>query len=192
MTRDRKRLQQHGLSLSVTGFVRIIRAKYAASPKGVAIGPSRFSSSTDAFRVLYAAEDFETALAEAVLRDRFVGRERRYIGRATLAERAVTLIATNTPLKMLDVRGGAAYALGIDTDAVRARDHTPGRMFSEWLHADTDFDGLLYDSRLTGQACIAVYERALRKIDASTPQLLLAHADLVPQLTRLGVVVRRS
>jgi hypothetical protein len=120
-----------------------------------------------------------------------VDRERRYVGRSTLEGRAVTLIGSNAPLRFLNIRGEAAYVLGVDTDAVQARAHQPGQVFSEWLHAETDFDGLLYDSRLTGRACVAVYERALPKIDASPAKPLLAHADLVPELRRLNITVRR-
>ena len=141
--------------------------------------------------MLYAAQDFQTAFAEAVVRDRLVDRERRYVGRSTLEGRAVTLISSNAPLTLLDIRGEAAYVLGVDTDAVRARGHQPGQVFSEWLHAETDFEGVLYDSHLTGRACVAVYDRALAKIDASPPRPLLAHAGLVPELRRLNITVRR-
>jgi RES domain-containing protein len=189
--RDLKRLGPHTLTLEVSAFPRILRAAYAHQPKGLSSGPSRFSSSSGGFRVLYAAQDFATAFAEAVARDRFVDRQRRYIGKATLIGRAVTLITTTAPLKVLDARGEAAYILGVDTNAVRARAHDPGQALSERLHAETDFDGLLYDSRLTGRACIAVYERALPKIDASPAQPLLAHADLVPELQRMNIIVRK-
>ena len=190
MKRDPKRLDAHAVALEVSAFPRILRTAYAHLPKGLSSGPSRFSSPSRAFRVLYAAQDFSTALAEAVVRDRFVERQRRFIGRSTLAGRSVTLISTTAPLKLLDARAAAAYTLGVDTNAVRARAHDPGQAFSEWLHAETDFDGLLYDSRLTSRACIAVYERALTKIDASPAQPLLAHADLVPELQRMNIIVR--
>lgn len=192
MKRDLRRLEPHALALRIRDFVRIVRSQYADQPKGVGLGPSRFSSPSGTFRLLYAAQDFSTALAEAVIRDRFVGRERRYIGYATLTTKSVTLIATTAPLKVLDVRGSAAYTLGIGTNAVRGRAHAPGQAFSEWLHSETDFDGLLYDSRLTDRACIAVYERALTKIDALPAQPLLAHADLVPELQRMKIIVRKS
>jgi hypothetical protein len=136
--------------------MRILRTKYSPEPKELSSGPSRFSSPSGAFRVLYAAQDFPTALAEAVIRDRFVDRHRRFIGRSTLAERSVTLIGTTAPLKLLDVRGSAAYTIGIDTNAVRGRAHQPGQAFSEWMHAETDIEGLLYDSRLAGRACVAL------------------------------------
>ena len=191
MKRDPKRLNPHAVALEVSAFPRILRAAHAHRPKGLSSGPSRFSSPSGAFRVHYAAQDFSTAFAEAVVRDRFVERQRRYVGRSTLAGRSVTLISTTVPLKLLDARGAAAYTLGIDTNAVRARTHDTGQAFSEWLHAETDFDGLLYDSRLTSRPCIAVYERALSKIDASPAQPLLAHADLVPELQRMSIIVRK-
>lgn len=191
MTRDPKQLEPHAVRLEASDLVRILRTKHAHQPKGRSLGPSRFSSPSGAFRVLYAAQDFSTALAEAVVRDRFVDRQRRYIGRSTLAGRFVTLISTTAPLKLLDIRGSAVYTLGIDTDAVRGRAHDHGQAFSEWLHAKADFEGLLYDSRLTGRACIAVYERALEKIDASPAQPLLAHADLVLELQRMNIIVRK-
>jgi hypothetical protein len=188
---DATRLDPHAVRLEIVGFLRILRTQYAHQPKGVSFGPSRFSSPSGAFRVLYAAQDFRTALAEAVIRDRFVDRQRRYIGRSTLANRSITLIGTTAPLRLLDVRGSAAYTLGVDTNAVRAREHNPGQAFSEWLHAETNFDGLLYDSRLTTQACVAIYERALSAIDASPAQPLIAHADLVAELRRMNIVVRK-
>ncbi len=191
MKRDPKHLRPHTIALDISAFPRILRSKRAHLPKELSSGPSRFSSPSGAFRVLYAAQDFPTAFAEAVVRDRFVDRQRRYIGRATLAARSVALISTMASLKVLDARGEAAYALGIDTDAVRARAHDPGQAFSEWLHAETDFDGLLHDSRLMGRACIAVYERALPKIDASPARPLLAHADLIQELQRMNIIVRK-
>ena len=104
---------------------------------------------------------------------------------------SVTLIGTTAPPKLLDVRGSAAYTLGIDTNAVRGRRHDPGQAFSEWLHAETDIEGLLHDSRLPGRACIALYERALPKIDATPAVPLLAHADLLSELQRMNIVVRK-
>ena len=44
---------------------------------------------------------------------------------------------------------------------------------------------------MTGRPCIAVYERALAKIDASPAKLLFAHADLVPELHRMNIIVHK-
>lgn len=178
-------------SVRFSGFPRIIRQAYAATPLGLSSGPSRFSSPSGAFRVLYAAEDFKTALAEAVIRDRFVGRTRRYIGEKTLEARTVTLVEAVRPLQLLDIRGQTAYDLGIDTDTAQARDHAPGQAFSEALHAQTLLDGILYDSRLTKTACVAVYERAVTGLSASAPVNIVLHAELAPELERLNVIVRK-
>jgi hypothetical protein len=143
------RLDPHAIKLEASGFVRILRTEYADQPLGVAFGPSRFSSPSARFRVLYAAQDY-----------------------------------------LLDVRGSAAYVLGVDTDAVRGRSHTSGQAFSEWMHAETDFDGLLYESRLTGNACVAIYERALSKIEVIEVRPLLENDDLELEPRRLHIVVR--
>ncbi len=118
MIRDAKGLESHVVWPRLSRFPRIIRSEYADQPKGVSSGPSRFSSPNGAFQVLYAAQNLQTALAETIIRDRFVGRARRYVGYSTLEGRAVTLIC----------------ALGLDTDIGRARAHGPGQAFSEWLH----------------------------------------------------------
>jgi hypothetical protein len=188
---DAGRLRRFVREVEFSDFARIIRARYAHDPKGLSSGPSRFSSPTGAFKVLYAAEDFPTALAEAVIRDRFVERTRRYIGLQTLEARAVTLISATAPLNLIDVRGDAAYALGVDTDATRARAHTAGQALSEALHRLTDADGLLYGSRLKDRACVAIYDRALAQIAASVAIPLVAHGELTAELTRLEIIVRR-
>jgi hypothetical protein len=82
--RDLKRLGPHTLALEVSAFPRILRAAYAHQPKGLSSGPSRFSSSSGEFRVLYAAPDFAAAFTEAIARDRFVDRQRRYTVRVRL------------------------------------------------------------------------------------------------------------
>lgn len=192
MTLSRRLLDAVPVAVTLSEFPRVIKAAYAATPLGLSSGPSRFSSPLGAFQVLYAAERFETALAEAVIRDRFVARQRRYIGQTTLLARAVTLIKTTTALSLCDARGERAYALGVATDAVRGQAHSPGQTFSERLHADTALDGILYDSRLTGGLCVAVYGRAIGKLVASPAISLVRHAGLTPELQRLGIVVRRT
>lgn len=171
---DPSGLAPHVKAVRFSGFPRVIRKIFAATPLGLSSGPSRFSSPSGAFRVLYAAEDFRTALAEAVIRDRFVGRTRRYIGEKTLDARAVTVIDVVRPLQLLDIRGQTAYDLGIDTDTAQA-----------------PVDGILYDSRLTKTVCVAVYERAITALNASKPVGLVRHAELVPELRRLNVIVRK-
>ena len=141
--------------------------------------------------MLYAAEDFPTAFAEAVVRDRFEGKERRILSRSLLDALMVTAIGSTAPLRLLDLTAGGAYELGIDTDASRARAHTRGQIFSQALHDGTAFDGILFDSRLTAKRCVALYDRAFGRLTAETPVELVRVAALPGELRRLGITVRR-
>ena len=94
--------------------------RHRATPADAGFGSSRFSSPSGTFRVLYAADNFPTAFAEAVVRDRFEGKARRFLYRPYLERLCVTAISSNRALALLDLRGAAAYELGIDTDANRA------------------------------------------------------------------------
>jgi hypothetical protein len=65
-------------------WVRVLPSRHRASPVGAGYGSSRFSSPSGAFKVLYAAENFATTFAEAVVRDRFEGKSRRFLYRPYL------------------------------------------------------------------------------------------------------------
>src|SRR3546814_5158470 len=74
----------------------ILDARYRAAPMGMGFGRTRFSSQSDSFALLYAAQDLATALAERIVRDRFQGKTKRVllesdvddqIGRASCRER---------------------------------------------------------------------------------------------------------
>jgi len=186
----RHALRAPPLTVTLADFPRIIKVAHVSTPLGLSNGTSRFSSTAGTFQILYAAERFETALAEAVVRDRFESRHRRFIGRTTLMSRAVTTLSTTAPMSLFDLRAANAYALGIDTDAARGRAHSPGQEFSEALYAQTAIDGILYDSRLTGGLCVAIYDRAVRNLVASPSVDLIRHVGLIPELQRLDIIVR--
>lgn len=192
MKLPRKRLlEQRTVTANLSGWPRIIPAAHAATPAGAGHGASRFSSPTAAFRVLYAAEDFATAFAEAVVRDRFEGKEQRYLYRPYLETLMVTEIGSSAPLRLLDLRRGGTYELGIDTDASRARSHVRGQAFAQRLHDVTTYDGVLFDSRLTAASCVAVFERAFVRLTGATPVEILRVSTLPVELGRLGISVRR-
>ena len=143
--------------------------------------------------MLYAADNFPTAFAEAVVRDRFEGKARRYLYRPHLEQVCLTAISSSRELVLLDLRGAGAYELGVDTDASRARDHTVGQAFSQAVHDElVDVDAILFDSRLTTGACVAVYERAFSALSATVPIGLMQAALLPAEITRLGITLRRK
>lgn len=187
------KLRARVLETRIADWPRILPSRHRSTPVGAGFGSSRLSSPSGSFRVLYAADNFATAFAEAVVRDRFEGKKRRFLYRPHLEQLCVTSISSNRDLTLLDLRGAAAYEAGVDTDASRARAHTSGQALSEAVHAEmTDIDGILFDSRLTAGGCVAIYDRAFSALSGSLPVALLQATLLPAELTRLGITVRRK
>ncbi|BAK67285.1 hypothetical protein SLG_26100 [Sphingobium sp. SYK-6] len=192
MTFDAAILRELAVGIDVPGYLRIIEARRRATPMGVGHGKTRFSSATNAFTVLYAAQDLPTAIAEKVIRDRFQGKQARVLLGADLDELVVTNLIALKPLKLLDLRTSGASRLGVPTDAIRGRAQKAGRRFSQQLYDATDFDGVVYMSRITNAECVAIYDRAAEvKLDPRCPvEDLTRLADLIPALTSLNVQLR--
>ena len=128
-----------------------------------------------------------------MVRDRFVGKTRRYLYRPTLESLCLTAISSDRELQLLDLTGAASYELGIDSDASRARKHDQGQALAEALYKDfPKLDGILFDSRLTTKRCVAIFDRALAELSA-TKAIPLTRAALLPvELKRLGIILRRK
>lgn len=187
------KLRERVIAARLSDWPRILPTKHRATPAGAGLGSSRYSSPSDAFRVLYAADNFPTAFAEAVVRDRFEGKSRRYLYRPHLEQVCLTAVSSSRDLTLLDLRGAAAYELGVDTDASRARDHAVGQAISQAVHDGlADVDGILFDSRLTTGACVAIYDRAFSALSGTVPIGLLQAALLPAEITRLGITLRRK
>ena len=186
-----RKIRERIITARISDWPRILLSRHRAQPAGTGYGSSRFSSPARQFKVLYAGEDFSTAFAEAVVRDRFEGKQRRFLYRPYIDARCVTSISSSRELALVDLTGAGAYELGVDTDANRARDHRRGQEFSELLHRQMpDVDGILFDSRLTSARCVAIYERALPSLTGTVPISLLQVAELDPELKRLNITVR--
>lgn len=192
MSLDLRRIAARTRDVSLNAWPRIIPAEHARTPTGAGFGSSRFSSPSHAFRTLYAGDSFSVAFAEAVVRDRYVGLKRRYLYRPMLEALVVTEIATKSPLAILDFTGSAAYELGVNTDAKGARDHTAGQSFAEELYAVTTLDGILFNSRLEGRRCVAIFDRGFAKLMGTVPVDLVAVHSFAGEIARLGITVRRK
>ena len=163
-------------------------------------GPSRFSSlaaSTPAllpFTVLYAASDLATATYEAIIRDDFDLDLTRELLPSDYNTKSAVNISTDTDkaLTLLDTTPISALRSSMPTDITRYSDHEAGKHFSEFVHKHMgDVDGILYLSRFTNRFCIAVYDRAIKRLDTSTtPRVLtrgILHSVLKPDL---NIIVR--
>ncbi|MBY4639888.1 RES domain-containing protein [Gluconacetobacter entanii] len=67
-------------AFNMNDYVRIMPSKHDDTPLGMGPGASRFSSPSDQYNVLYAASDVRTAVAETLIRDRFVDGDNRLRG----------------------------------------------------------------------------------------------------------------
>lgn len=172
------------------GWLRVTPLAFAATPLGLGHGETRFASPSRAFRVLYLGRSLVTGVAETVIRDRFVGRARRRVTEEEILAWGVTAVVAREPLALLDLRTTGPVRLGIATDTVRAKSHRAGRAFSEALYREAlTIDGILYPSRLTNAACIAVYDRAVVKLEATEVLPLFTQPALIPALASLNVTV---
>ena len=178
------------IPVDATDYLRIIHADHRATPTGMGYGKTRFASPDDSFKLLYAARDLKTAIAETIVRDRFEGRKKRLLMEEELDERAIASLVCTANLDLLDLRGEGASRLGVSTDVVRGKSQRPGRAFSAKLYRESTLDGILYASRITNDDCLAIYDRAVGKLDPNCPVAnLVALADLVPALDALDVTV---
>jgi hypothetical protein len=189
VTLDKAILTELAVSIDVTGYLRIIGATHRATPTGMGYGKTRFASPTDSFKLLYVAQDLQTSLAEAIIRDRYQGKQKRELLEEDIGHSIIASMMSLAPLKLLDLRTSGASRLGVPTNAVRGRAQQSGRRFSQQLYDGTDFDGIVYMSRITNAECVAVYDRAANsKLDPACPVVdLIRLAGLEPALRSLSV-----
>lgn len=193
MTLNKAILGELAVSIDVTGYLRIMDAAHRATPAGMGYGKTRFASPTDSFKLLYVAQDLQTALAEAVIRDRYQGKQKRELLEEDIEQSVIASMVSLAPLKLLDLRTSGASRLGVPTNAVRGRAQQSGRRFSQELYDSTDFDGIVYMSRITNAECIAIYDRAAgAKLEPACPVVdLVRLTDLEPTLRSLNVALIR-
>lgn len=190
MTLDTAAVARLTIERRPRGWLRVTPLAFTATPLGLGYGETRFASPSRAFRVLYLGRDLVTGIAETVIRDRFVGRARRRVTEEEILAWGVTSVSARAPLSLLDLRATGPIRLGIATDTVRAKSHKAGRAFSEALYrAAPAIDGIVYPSRLTNADCIAVYDRAVPKLEARPVVPLTTQPALVPALAALDVTV---
>jgi hypothetical protein len=172
------------------GHLRVTPMRHAATPLGLGHGETRFASPTKAFRVLYIGSTLTTAVAETIVRDRFVQRRRRRLTQEEIEDWGVAEVAAMVPIPLLDLRASGPVELGVPTDVVRAKSHRMGRRFSEALYAQfPDICGVIYSSRFTERTCVAVYDRAVPFLTASAVRPLILHPGFIPSLRSPAIKV---
>jgi len=85
---------------------------------------------------------------------------------------------------------GRARRRLLDVEATRGKAQGQGRKLSQAIYHQTDAQGLIYNSRLTGRTCICLYQRALPGGLVATPVVeLTLLAGFVDALRELNVTL---
>jgi hypothetical protein len=176
-------------------YGRINRASFT-DPLGFGYNPTRFSDPQvidpkKQFGVVYLGEGLAVCFLEAVLRDQRNGAIGDYpIGMSELTSRTYANIGTIEPLKLVDLTADKKVLMGIPTDVTNASDQTLGRLWSEAIHQHpAEVDGILYESRLSRKLNLAIYDRALPKLQCMLSVPLLKAMELPRVLDRYKIAI---
>ena len=189
MILDPNVLADLAVAITPKAYVRVTPMGHAATPLGAGFGVTRFSSPTKAFKVIYVAQDLTTAIAETLVRDRFQGRALRKFLDVEAALWGMTEVNAGAPLTLIDLRTTGLVRLGVSTEAARGKAQGQGRKLSQAIYEQTDAQGLIYNSRLTGGACICIYDRALAGLVATPVIEVTLLAGFVDALRELNVTL---
>jgi hypothetical protein len=171
--------------LSLASAHRIVLKPQLPAPLAVRPSRSRFCDGRS-YAVLYGAHNFATAFLEVVVRDRLVQCDRRVVPFGDIAARGWVefTLDGDDPLNTVDLRESGCLILGAPTDAARARNQAAGRALSRALYDQhSDIDGICYESRLTGGDCVAIFDRAVKRLKLVRSGQLVDHPKL-PEVLR--------
>jgi hypothetical protein len=191
MSRYSRELIEARLHLfAIEGAHRVFGA--ARMPLQLYSSPSRFCDGKSGFSVLYAALSFETCIVETLVRDRFTHRLKRELPLAAVLVRGYARLSTqpNRELNLLDLKDSGCVDIGAPTDAVSARHFAAAQALGRAVYAEyPDVDGFIYASQLSGDDCIAVFDRAVEKFVVVDACELKDHSELPAILERNRVVL---
>jgi hypothetical protein len=145
----------------------------------------RFDSLSGRFGVLYAAQKFEGAFAETILRNP----RRSLVSLAEIEARALSALSITDHIRLVDLTGPGLSQLGLDARFLSG----PYEICGTWADAFHDHPsalaGILYPSRFDpAQHCVGLFSRLAPHIDAMTAPALLGEMlpDVAAVLDRYG------
>jgi len=176
-------------------FGRIYHERYP-DPLGFGKTKSRFSdprrrSEDRRFGILYLGSTLKVCFVEAVLRDRRNGAVGDYpIEEAELAQRRYVEIVVISSLRLVDLRGDGPIRMGIPTDVVGSTRQALARAWSVAFYDHPAVpDGIIYSSRLNEDTNLAVYDRAIAKLNVERSFALIKAPGFASVLNTLNVAL---
>ena len=187
---SRLRLQAQLRPVRLACFYRLIHRQHAATPLGAVPAPSRFSDPNSQYAVLYASESIRCSFWEALARNRFTHRQQRELAYTDVEQRLIVTFCSTQTLSLLDLRQDGPVRIGAPTAVAHDARHQAGRKLSAELYAQVpDADGILYLSRFTGDACVAVFDRALTKLTVLSVASLIEYEEFFDALDDYGIIL---
>ena len=167
---------------------RVVRNKYRNTPLRAKPTLSRFSDPNGSYSVIYGADTVRCGFCETAIRDKFAGDRPRELPRSEIDSRAVATLCSAMPLWLVDLRRDGPTRIGAPTAVVHDRRQLAGRALSAATYAMVpEADGFLYPSRFTGDDCVAVFDRAIRKLRVLDVAPLAEYSDVYPALNDYGI-----
>jgi hypothetical protein len=158
---------------------------------GWGLGVNRFSDPTGkAYGLVYLGSTAKVAFVETLLRDAADGRGNDCVlDLAEIKARSIASIRVKAQLRLLDLTGDGGLQMGVPSDVVGASDQTLAQHWSVAFHRHSDQpDGVYYPSRLNEERCIALYDRAIGKLETiATPRLMETGPELAKILDELKI-----
>ena len=115
---------------------------------------------------------------------------RRELPRSEVEARLVVSIGSTGTLALIDLRGDGPVRIGAPSAVAHDGNHVAGRALSAAVYAGVaEADGFLFASRFTGDACVAVFDRAFGKLRALGADDLVRHVEFLDALDDYDIVL---
>ena len=184
------RLRSRLRSVRLGRVFRVIHRDRRSTPLGASPAPSRFGDPRGGYAVLYASESVRCAFWETLARNRFARCRRRELPRVEVEARLVAEMGSPGPLALIDLRGDGAVRIGAPSAVAHDGNHAAGRALSAAVHVGVpEADGFLFASQFTGDACVAVFDRAFGKLTALGVDELIRHVEFLDALDDYDIVL---
>ena len=177
---------------SLRNYSRVFRKSYSSTPLGVGKLGSRFSTTEEdrnkmnqnSHRILYGASTIETAVYEAIVRDRYDLQPVRMLHPENYQNFAIAQFLSESMINLLDLTRRRASRYGVPTNVIRSSDHSHGQHFSKFVYENMpEIDGFIYSSRFTEHDCVALFhDRAVPKLIVRNPIALDKNMLSLPML----------
>ena len=190
---DPDRLRSRLREVRLGRVFRVVHRDRRSTPLGAAPSPSRFSDPQERYALLYASETVRCAFWETLARNRFARRRRRELPRSDVEARVVVSVASTGPLPLIDLRADGAVRIGAPSAVAHDGNQAAGRALSAAVYAGVpEADGFLFASRFTGDACVAVFDRAFGKLRVLGVAELIRHAEFLDALDEYEIVLTEA